>query len=1026
MSRLTSQLIVELLDRVTGPAKRVGDALGGISGRVQEAGGATVDFGTRIDAAMARNDRALSAARGQMMDAAAAGYMLYRGLSAPINAAAGFERSMNRVRALSNATDDQFSALSNQARELGRTTMYSASQASDAMGFLAMAGFEVEDILGAMPGTLQLAAAGQVELARAADIASNVLSAYGMEVEELGRVNDVLAATFTRTNTDLNQLAEAMKYAAPVAASAGVQFEEAAAAIGLMGNAGIQGSMAGTSLRGAIARILNPTRSVEDAMAEMGMTTEEVADAMGDFEGASDDISGALEAAGVSFTDAEGKMLPLVDVVRQLEPHADDAGLMMRLFGLRAGPAMAALVSQGADALEELTEGLENSGGTAARIATTQMEGFEGKMMAFRSAVEGVNIAIGNALLPTLTAFAEAITRVLGPVAEFAEAYPQITQALVGATAAVVGFKVASVGLRYIGLLGKGGALSMIAFGYNTIGRAAIGARLAATNMIRLQASLAAMSGQPLGTLGRIGAGMRGIALAIPGVAKAGIAFKLMGGVLAKLAWPITMLVGAGLLIRRYWDRISAVFRGVSGAIGDALRPAFDWLGEKLSFLSPLIEAFGNGWDWVRERMSGISEMISSLFGRETLSDEQIAEIEARARDFVERLMSWIGSLPGRVLDIGGQLLDAGVDLVQSVWDGFEDRWDAFSAWVRGLAPDLYEAVRGWGHQFIDAGRDIIQSLWDGAVAQFQSFLDWVRGIPGRIRSAIGSINLTDVIRWPQPPAWWTRMTGGAEQAPSEPAPVAAPDMSAVNDALATLDRLRSEGPLPTEAYLSGLNSEADDLRDRMAELRREIGRTPSGPGPDQAAGLREAYAGLEAQLGEVEGQIVVATQRADDMHAALKVIGDFEGEPEITLDSIERAIDRARELGRELDHATRTRDVAAPSTGSSGRRQARAKGGPISRGSDYWVGEEGPELITASRSGYVHPTEQSLGESATATRPSEITPRFDVSINIAPTINATEKVDPTQLADTIGKQMRHEVREAFRGVFADTGMRFA
>lgn len=490
MSRLTSQLVIELLDRVTAPAQRVATALFGISGRVRDAGGVTADFGTRLDAAITRNNRALSAARGGMADAAAAGYMLYRGLSAPINAAAGFERSMNRVRALSNATDDEFAALSNQARELGRTTQYSASQASDAMGFLAMAGFDVNEIIGAMPGTLQLAAAGQIDLSRAADIASNVLSAYGMDVEQLGRVNDVLAATFTSTNTDLNQLAEAMKYAAPVASAAGVQFEEAAAAIGLMGNAGIQGSMAGTSLRGAIARILSPTRSVEDAMSEMGMTAGEIADAMGDFEGAADDISGVLEEAGVSFTDAQGRILPLVDIVRQLEPHADDAGLMMRLFGLRAGPAMAALVSQGADALDDLTGNLEKSGGTAARIAETQMQGFEGRMMAFRSAVEGVNIAIGNALLPTLTAFAEAVTRLLGPVAEFAEAYPRVTQALIGATAAVVGFKIASAGLRYIGLLGRGGVLSMISLGYTTIGRAAIGARIAATNMVGLQSAL--------------------------------------------------------------------------------------------------------------------------------------------------------------------------------------------------------------------------------------------------------------------------------------------------------------------------------------------------------------------------------------------------------------------------------------------------------------------------------------------------------------------------------------------------------
>ena len=110
------------------------------------------------------------------------------------------------------------------------------------MGFLAQAGFEADEILGAMPSTLQLAAAANVDLATSADIASNVLSGYGLEVEQLGHANDVLVKAMTSTNTDLLQLGEAMKYAGPIASAAGISFEEAAAAIGLMGNAGIQGS----------------------------------------------------------------------------------------------------------------------------------------------------------------------------------------------------------------------------------------------------------------------------------------------------------------------------------------------------------------------------------------------------------------------------------------------------------------------------------------------------------------------------------------------------------------------------------------------------------------------------------------------------------------------------------------------------------------------------------------------------------------------------------------------------------------
>lgn len=158
------------------------------------------------------------------------------GFGALIAKTAGdFEASMNQVGAVSGATGNQLDELRKTARDLGATTQFSASEAADAMKFLSMAGFDANQTIEALPGTLQLAAAASLDLGDAADIVSNILSGYGIQVEELSRVNDVLVKTFTSANTDLRQLGEAMKYAGPVASAAGVQFEEAAAAIGLMG-----------------------------------------------------------------------------------------------------------------------------------------------------------------------------------------------------------------------------------------------------------------------------------------------------------------------------------------------------------------------------------------------------------------------------------------------------------------------------------------------------------------------------------------------------------------------------------------------------------------------------------------------------------------------------------------------------------------------------------------------------------------------------------------------------------------------
>jgi len=351
----------------------------------------TTKFNKGIQAATKRLDSfGKSATRiGKSMSIAVTAPITATGTAA-IYMAANFEQSMNKVSALTQATGADFDALRNQAKALGASTQYSASQAADAMGFLAMAGFDTNQILGAMPSTLQLAAAAQMDLATAADITSNVLTGYQLDVADLARVNDVLVKAFTSSNTDLQQLGEAMKYAGPVASGMGMAFEEAAAAIGMMGNAGIQASMAGTSLRGALTRLANPSSEAINLMAQLG----------------------------INVFDTSGQMLPFVDVIRQLEQSGIETTEIMEIFGLRAGPAMAALVSQGADALEAFTGKLRDSGGIAQSIADKQMAGFNGAMKRMKSAIEAVAIAVGDSgILDQLTGMVKRIAEVITNVA---------------------------------------------------------------------------------------------------------------------------------------------------------------------------------------------------------------------------------------------------------------------------------------------------------------------------------------------------------------------------------------------------------------------------------------------------------------------------------------------------------------------------------------------------------------------------------------------------------------------------------
>lgn len=299
-----------------------------------------------------------------LLGAFLAGAAIYGG----VRAFAEFEATMNNVLAVSQANTSQFALLNAKARELGSTTKFTAGQVAEAMSFMAMAGLNTQQIYGGVEDALTLAAAGNMELGRAADIVTNIMTALGLEAKELGHSVDVLTGTFTKSNTSLDQLGFAFTYAAPIAKAAGISFEETSAALGLLGNAGFQGTMAGTALRGALIKLIKP----------------------------SNEAAAMMKQYGIEVKDANGKLKPLAEILEQFEPHTNNLTLFAEVFAQRAGPGMINLVNQGSDALRQFTANLEAGEVSAKRIAETQMQGLKGAFIELKSAAEGLAIAIGE------------------------------------------------------------------------------------------------------------------------------------------------------------------------------------------------------------------------------------------------------------------------------------------------------------------------------------------------------------------------------------------------------------------------------------------------------------------------------------------------------------------------------------------------------------------------------------------------------------------------------------------------------
>lgn len=283
-----------------------------------------------------------------------------------------FEAQMSRVKAISGATGEEFAKLKEQAKQLGADTAFSATEAAEGMENLASAGFSTSEIIAAMPGMLDLAASSGEDLASSADIAASTLRGFGLEASSAGHVADVLAKNAAATNAAVVDTGEAMKYVAPVAKTMGIEFEETAAAIGIMADAGIKGSQAGTTLRGALSRIAKPTKAMQETM----------------------------DSLGLSFYDSNGKMKSLTDITEMLETKM--SGLtdeqknqaLVTLFGQESLSGMMALMDRGSGEVRKLTDEYKNCDGSAKDMAKTMQDNLSGAVEEFGGSVESLGIEI--------------------------------------------------------------------------------------------------------------------------------------------------------------------------------------------------------------------------------------------------------------------------------------------------------------------------------------------------------------------------------------------------------------------------------------------------------------------------------------------------------------------------------------------------------------------------------------------------------------------------------------------------------
>lgn len=966
MGTLTSSLIVRLVDQVSRPARGVSNSLLGIQ-RAGE-GANRVPFGQRLAQGIQRNNAALANARGGLVDAAAGFYALRTAIAAPVRAAMEFESVMADVaKVVDFPTPEAFDQFKADLIALSKQVPLSVQQ----LGELAAAAgesFDADEILEVVTAASKIGVAFGISAADAGAALPELMNAMGLTLDEAVLLADGINQLSNNMASSAPKVLDFMRSVGADSGQYGFAAEEAAAFGSAMLASGYDASVAGTSFRNmgrSLTRGASATGRQSDALKALGMDSVQIANDM--------------------QRDAVGTTMRVIEAIGRM-PEAQRAALSSDLFGNEAR-ALGPLIAN-TDLLREAL-GLVGEQGDYAGSAFKEFEvragTFENAVQLFNNRMTALKVVIGAALIPTINRLMESIVPVVEKFSEFATANPELVSNIMAAAGSLVALRVAASALKFAGLLGRGGALSLLSFGLNTVGRASMRLWGAAAANVAYTSSLSAMAGAgKLTALGKLGAAVRGMAFAVPGVAMLSTVFGWLGAAAAAvgtaiagitapvwgaIALAVAAVAAAGYSLWKWWDRIAGTLAGVARRIGEELKPALGALQPVLEAIRPVTDAVGVAFsamgdaigsvlDWFKTKWEEFKGWIGGFFQREVLTEAETAAVEQRGYDMADRVINAIKNVFSGLIGVGRMAI------TKLLW-GMRARGQALMDWVGEIPGKITDGLATLATLMPEKGRAVIADLWAGMRESFTGFIAWVQGIPGRIIEAIGSIDLSSIINWPEPPKWWTDLFGGGE-----PQQLAAPEMTTMQYpgfgdlsyenkvAAGSLENAGYSGGLPTPARLQELSGYAEHLKTQIAAIQGEMDALIDSPmKPAIVAPMQSEMRQLQEELSATQSELSTAEQEAIDLSAALAIVSDTDATPEISTASIDAALQKVRLLASGLNNLPgATSAVNGPSIDGQ-----RAGGGDVKRGGTYLVGEEGPELVTFGQKGFVHTARQTM-----------------------------------------------------------------
>ena len=689
MAGLTSTLIVRLLDQVTAPARSITRTLLGL----ERAGAGAGNFGQRLSAAMERNNRALARARGGMVDAVAGFIALKGAIGGPVKAAMEFESAMADVKKVVDfPTPQSLKDFQTALIDLSKRVPLSVNGLAKIAAAAGQAGVAGDDLIKFTEAAAKVGVAFDITADEAGDAMAKLMTGLGLTIDQAVSLTDAMNHL---SNAQASSAAEVLDVVRRVGAQAkqfGFTAEQVAAFGSAMVSAGAETDVAATSFRNmglALTKGASATKRQREAYADLGLDAKKVAKDM--------------------QKDAVGTTLRVMEAIAKL-PKEQQAAVSSDLFGneARALPILLTNLGLLKDSLGLVSDQSKYSG-SAFREFETRSKTFQNAIQILNNRLTALKIVVGSALIPALNDLIDKISPVIDQITTFAQANPELTRGILEAAAALVTFKIAAASLRYAGLVGRGGLLSMTALGFNTVGRAAIGATTAIRSAVALQRALAAMSGMRLTGLQTISTALRAMVFAVPGVSAIAGALSAVGAALATVSAPVWGLIAvavaavaaAGALLWKYWDRVSSVVSGVAKRISTELTPVFRTFAPIISPVSAAVAKLGEGFAYASQKISEFAGWISSFFQKEVLSDQQKTDFEMAGYEVADMminaiksafngLLDWFKALPAKIVAAVGTIDLSGLIKIPDIRSmlGFGSG-DAPPAAANSNAPDM-------------------------------------------------------------------------------------------------------------------------------------------------------------------------------------------------------------------------------------------------------------------------------------------------------------------------------------------------